>query len=246
MSLKSHFSESLVNFALTMERTKHTCDLQSCYLCTRCMPDWRLAIETHKKNEKFKKGKPIFREGEQVGGIFFIYSGKVKVHMRWDEEKDLIVRFAKSGDIIGYRGLGNDMVYPVSATALEDTVVCFIDNSFFEATLRANPNLAYDLMKFYANELQDAERRMRNLVHMESMGRVAGTLLMLKNIFGVNKQGFIDITLTKQDMASYSGTTYETFSRMSNELVKEKIIRVAGKNIAITMEVKLKELTAAD
>jgi len=229
-----------------MDRARQICDLQSCYLCRRCMPDWRLAIETHKENKKFKKGKTIFREGEQVAGIFFIYSGKVKIHMRWDEEKDLIVRFAKSGDIVGYRGLGNDMVYPVSATALEDTIVCFIDNSFFEATLRANPNLAYDLMKFYSNELQEAERRMRNLVHMEAMGRVAGTLLMLKNSFGINKQGFIDITLTKQDMASYSGTTYETFSRMTNELIKGKIIKVDGKNIAITKEAKLKDMTLAD
>jgi CRP/FNR family transcriptional regulator len=226
-----------------MKRSVPSCDLQSCFLCTRCSPAWLPAISAHRENRKFKKGAHIFSEGDPVEGIFFIYSGKVKVHKKWGDEKELIVRFARSGDMVGYRGLGNELVYPVSATALDEVIVCFVDIPFFESTLQVNPTLTYALMKFYANELQEAERRMRNLAHMEVKGRVAETLLMLKKTFGANKQGFIDITLTKQDMASYSGTTYETFSRMANELINEKLIKVSGKNMAILKEKKLEELT---
>lgn len=226
-----------------MTKNSKACDLQSCFLCTRCLPEWRAAIGNQKENRKIKKGAPVFREDEPVAGIFFIYSGNVKIHKRWGSEKELIVRFAKGGDIIGYRGLGNEMMYPVSATALEDVVVCFIDLHFFETTLQVNHQLTYDLMQLYAGELQEAERRMRNLVHMEVKGRIAETLLMLKKTFGVNKQGFINITLTKQDMASYAGTTYETFSRVTNELVNDKTIKVSGKNVAIVKEKKLEEMT---
>jgi len=226
-----------------MKKNNPACDLQSCYLCARCLPEWRTVISSRKENRRFKKGAAIFREDEPVEGIFFVYSGKVKVHKRWGSEKELIIRFAKTGDIIGYRGLGNDMVHPVSATALEDVVVCFIDLDFFETTLQVNHRLTYDLMRFYASELQEAERRMRNLVHMEVKGRIAETLLMLQECFGTNRQGFIDITLTKQDMASYAGTTYETFSRVTSELVNEKMIKVSGKNIAILKEKKLIGLT---
>jgi CRP/FNR family transcriptional regulator len=145
--------------------------------------------------------------------------------------------------MVGYRGLGNELVYPISATALDEVTVCFIDIPFFESTLEVNPGLTYALMKFYANELQEAERHMRNLAHMEVKGRVAETILTLKKIFGTDDQGFIDITLTKQDLASHSGTTYETFSRVANDLIKEKLIKVSGKNIAILKEKKLEELT---
>jgi CRP-like cAMP-binding protein len=227
-----------------MKNASNSCDLKSCFLCRNCLKEWLPAIETHKQNLLFKKGEIIFEEGNPVKGIYFLYKGKVKVHKRWGSEKQLILHFAKEGDIIGYRGLGNEKVYPVSASALEEVILCFIDIPFFEATLQVNHKLTYTLMQFYANELQYAEKRMGNLAHMEVKGRVAETLLMLKREFGQNSEGFINITLTKQDLASYAGTTYETFFRMINELEKEKIVRFSGKDIAILKEPKLQELIA--
>jgi CRP-like cAMP-binding protein len=226
-----------------MKRANNNCDLKSCFLCKGCLPDWLPAIEAHKKNESFKKGTIIFEEGDAVKGLYFLFKGRVKVHKRWGQDKQLILHFAKEGDMLGYRGLGKEKVYPVTATALEEAVVCFIDIPFFESTLQVNHQLTYDLMQFYANELQDAEKRMRDLAHMEVKGRIAETLLMLKENFGQDKAGDINISLTKQDLASYAGTTYETFFRMANELVKEKMIKISGKNIAILKETKLKELT---
>jgi CRP-like cAMP-binding protein len=227
-----------------MKNASNSCDLNSCFLCRNCLKEWLPAIETHKQNLLFKKGEIIFEEGNPVKGIYFLYKGKGKVHKRWGSEKQLILHFAKEGDIIGYRGLGNEKVYPVSASALEEVILCFIDIPFFEATLQVNHKLTYTLMQFYANELQYAEKRMGNLAHMEVKGRVAETLLMLKREFGQNLEGFINITLTKQDLASYAGTTYETFFRMINELEKEKIVRFSGKDIAILKEPKLQELIA--
>jgi CRP/FNR family transcriptional regulator len=108
--------------------------------------------------------------------------------------------------------------------------------------LKVNHPLTYQLMKFYANEMQDAERRLRDLAHMDVKGRLADTLLQLKKQFGINKEGFIDIRLTRQDIASYAGTTYETIFRMMTELKKARIIKVSGKNIAIANEEKLQQL----
>lgn len=226
-----------------MKKTDNACDLASCFLCKNSLKGWLPAIDTTKKNLHFKKGKLIFEEGENVLGIYFLYAGKVKVHKQWGKEKQLILHFAKQGDIIGYRGLGNERIYPVSATALEDVTVCFIELSFFETILETNHQLTYALMKFYANALQEAEKRMRNLAHMEVKGRIAETLLVLKNRFGQNEHGFINITLTRQDMASFSGTTYETFFRVITELKRKKIIKLSEKKIAILNEEKLIRLT---
>lgn len=226
-----------------MKKSAHICDVQSCFLCKRCLPDWLPVIASHKQNLVFKKGELIFEEGGTVSGIYFLYKGKVKVHKRWGDDKQLILHFAKEGDMIGYRGLGSDRRYPVTASALEDVTVCFIDIPFFETTLQVNQQLTYSLMQFYANELQAAEQRMRNLAHMDVKGRVADTLLMLKRNFQEDNSGAINIALSRQDMASYSGTTYETFFRVLNELSKEGIINFSGKSIAIIKEHKLEELT---
>lgn len=152
----------------------------------------------------------------------------------------MILRFAKSGDVLGHRGLGGNEIYPVSATALENTSACFISNDFLETTLQTNPRFTYKLMQFYMQDLQKAEARMRNLAHMEVKGRIAEALLEIKNIFGTKEDGFIRVTIIRQDIASYAGTTYETVFKFFNELTAQKIIRTSGKDIKILNEKKLK------
>src|SRR4051812_27938325 len=163
-----------------MKETKNGCDLANCYLCSHCVKDWHPAIAAHKKNFIFKKGERIFSEGDAVKGIYFIFSGKVKVHKQWDSDKEIILRFAQTGDILGHLGLGEASVYPVSTTAIEPTTVCYIDLSFFESSLQINPGLTYSLMKLFANGLQESEKRMRNLVHMPVKQRIALALLTLQ------------------------------------------------------------------
>jgi len=226
-----------------MKNDKHGCDLNSCMLCRLCLKDWLPAIEANKQNFLIKKGQQIFREGDPVEGMYFIYSGTVKVHKKWDKEKELIIRFAKKGDILGHMGLGDEAIYPVTTTALEPTIVCYIAMNFFESTLRVNNELTYRLMRFFAGGLQDSEKRMRNLVHMPVKGRIAQSLITLKNQFGTNNEGFINIELTRQDLSSFAGASYETLFKVINELVDEKIAKVSGKSIRILNETALKQLT---
>lgn len=226
-----------------MKQVKYSCDQQSCFLCSRCLKEWLPAIEANKKSYQYKKGELIFREGEEVTGIYFLNEGKAKVHKKWGDDKELNIRFAKKGDIIGHRGLGKETSYPVSATALENCTVCFIDLAFFKTTFKINTDFAFDLLMFYAEELQESEKRMRNLAHMPVKGRIAYALLILKEKFGLTPEGFINISLTRQDMASYAGTTYETVFRIITELTQANVLSVDNKEITILDEQALIKLT---
>ena len=221
---------------------KPTCNLYDCFLCQHCMIEWRPLIGINKETRIIRKGKPVFLEGDPVEGIYFMYEGWVKIHKQWTHPKELIVRFAGSGDIIGHRGLGDKKKYPVSATALEDSTVCFVTEEFLESSLKANSTLTYRFMLFYNTELQNAERRMRDMVHMETKGRIAGALLEMSHKFGTNREGFISLPLSRQDIASYAGTTYENLFKLFNELKKEKLITTSGKFIKIKNETKLHQL----
>ena len=226
-----------------MRMDKNGCDLKSCFLCRHCLPEWLPALEANKKTLVYKKGELIFREGDEVKGMYFIFKGTVKVHKKWGSEKELIIRFAKDGEIIGHRGLGDEIIYPVSGTALEPTIACYIDLDFFRTTLKVNNDFAVLLLLFYAEELQRSERKMNILAHMQVKGRIAYSLLSLKNKFGLTGNGGINIILSRQDLASYCGTTYETLFRFLNELATEKIISVDNKNITILKEEQLVNLT---
>ena len=226
-----------------MRMDKNGCDLKSCFLCRHCLPEWLPALEANKKTLVYKKGELIFQEGDEVKGMYFIFKGTVKVHKKWGSEKELIIRFAKDGEIIGHRGLGDEIIYPVSGTALEPTIACYIDLDFFRTTLKVNNDFAVLLLLFYAEELQRSERKMNILAHMQVKGRIAYSLLSLKNKFGLTGNGGINIILSRQDLASYCGTTYETLFRFLNELATEKIISVDNKNITILKEEQLMNLT---
>jgi CRP-like cAMP-binding protein len=226
-----------------VNKVLRSCDLEKCFLCSNTVPEWHETISLHKQNLKFKKGEVIFSEGQPVTGIYFVYEGTAKIHKKWDGDKELIIRFSANGAIMGHRGLGSKMIYSVSATAVEPLTVCFIDMKFFEASLKTNSSLCYKLMVLFAEELESSEQRMRDLAHMPVKGRVARALLVLEEQFGCNKAGTINLLLSRNDLAAFAAATYETVYRVITALVKEKIITVTGRQIAIDDRDRLIELT---
>ena len=216
-----------------MKKLKSVCDLKACLLCQLSKKEWIPAVALHRTNFKYNKGEVIFREDEELKGIFFVYEGTVKVHKHWGPDKELILRFAKKGNIIGHRGLGKDLVYPVSGTAIDPTTVCYFPLDFFQSSLKVNYEFLYELMQFFATELKESERNMRNLAHMPVKSRVLQALLTLEEKFGVTPDGYMNIIISRQDLASFAGTTYETVFRVLNELIAEEIIVVHHKQIKV-------------
>jgi CRP-like cAMP-binding protein len=226
-----------------MKKITLTENEKGCFLCSGCLKEWIPAILAHKKNYKVKKGEVIFKEGDPVNGIFFVNTGIVKVHKRWGADKELILRFAKESEIFGHRALGGNGTYAISATAVQAGIVSYVDMEFFEATLKVNADFTFNLLMFFAHDLRVSERKMRNLAHMPVKGRVAEALIMLKDQFGLTKEGFINIELSRQDLASYSGATYETVFRVINELIHEGLLVLSGKSISIANLGQLVKLT---
>ena len=83
---------------------------------------------------------------------------------------------------------------------------------------------------------------MRDLTHMEVKGRIAGALLEIATLFGLDKDRYITVALTQQDIASYTGTTYETVYKFFVELKMRKILSTSGKSIRIDKPELLRNL----
>ena len=226
-----------------MKEKKSKCDLATCSMCRSCRQEWLKAIDVNRKLIHYNKGELVFQEGDTVNGMYFIFSGLVKVHKKWSDNKELILRFAKQGAIVGHRGLGGDIIYPVSATALAASDICFVDLDFFLATLKVNPDYLFELMMFFAAELKESEKKMRNIAHMNTKGRIGQSLLTLQDKFGADTDGYINIEISRQDLASYTGTTYETLFKIMNELAEEKVIHIDSKRTKLLDQVKLKSYT---
>lgn len=222
-----------------MSKQSAPCDLSSCFLCRHTQPEWRQLTAINKQTRVFKRGETLFAEGEPVTGVFFMLTGAVKMHKQWGGERELIIRFATGGDIVGLRGLGSPVAYPISATALEQTTACFVATDFLEASFKANPTLTYEVLHFYATELQRTEKRMSAIAHMDVKGRIAAAIVAARDAFGAGEDGFIRIALSRQDIASYAGTIYETVFKVFTEWIAAGIISTEGKRMKILDEEKL-------
>lgn len=206
----------------------------NCFLCQHCLPEWKDALDPFRKIVHFKKGQTLFREGDPVTDIYFLHSGVVKVHQSWGKNRELILRFAGNGDVVGHRGQCN-ATFPVTATALQPGSACCVSTSFLETLLKTDPSFLYAMMQLFAAELEEARQRMKDLALMPARGRLANLLLHLG-------EKHTDLRLTRQDIASYTGTTYETVFRLLAQWSEEGAIRTTGKHIRILDAERLRSL----
>ena len=216
-----------------------SCELQKCVLCRSCNRRWSGEIAAHRQVLHFQKGQPILSEGQEARGLYFIYSGSVKVHQSWGPGNEFILRFAVAGDVLGHRAQGSGPASPISATALEPTTVCHITNEFLASTIEANPSFVHMMLLLYAAELQKAEKRMQNLATMPVKNRVAEALFVIRNALGTDGKGYFRIPVTRIDIAGYAGTTYEAVFRLLTAWSREGLISTAGKRIRLDDEKNL-------
>lgn len=187
-----------------------------------------------------KKGQQFIIEGAPVNGLFFVLKGRVKVFRTGLNGKEQIVRFAKEGEIIGHRGFGTEEYYPIGAIALEHTTLCYFSKDTLQEVLRTDSKFTYDLMLFYANELNKSEVKVKSLSQMTVRERVIDTLLYVRRKFG-QKENFINIQLSRREYSDYAGTTEEQVIRILSQLKKEGLIATKGKLIGIPDTLLLKQ-----
>lgn len=120
-----------------MKLSSTKCNQSTCFLCQSVLKGWQPLISLNKKNFEFKKGQQIFKEGDPVKGIYFIYDGKVKVHKYWDEEKEFIVRFANKGDILGHLGLWYRKFLSSFCYRIRESYSLLFRNGFFRIHFRS-------------------------------------------------------------------------------------------------------------
>ena len=189
---------------------------------------------------QYPKGQVLFFENANPNGIFVIYKGKVKVYKIGIDGKEQIVRLAGPGELLGYRSLISNENSKASAEALEETVACFVPRDTLFDFMRTNPQISLKMMELLAKDLRAAEERITHLAQDSVRERLAQTLLLLKENFGVREdKKTLNIILTREDLANIVGTATETVIRLLSDFKKDNLIDLFEKKIILLDERKL-------
>lgn len=208
------------------------------------LPDGVLAeLRERRTSLHLRRGEVLFREGEPAAGLYITCSGRVKIDRRTREGKHLITRLCATGDLFGHRAMLADESYEETATALEDSVVAFLDKGYVTSLLSHHGELALKLLRSLARDLGDSEAAATAMAYRSARERLVEALFDLHELQLAHPDasggGPWQFSLRRQDLAELTGLTLETTVRALKELEREGVLRLVGRTIDVEQPAKV-------
>ncbi len=190
-------------------------------------------INFEKEFRQFRRGEILYNEGGRISGFYCIHRGIVKVFKTGFDGKEQIIRFAKPGDIIAYRSVLSNEPACTSAKVIEDCQACFIPSEILIRLVKTNSNFAHELLKLACHELGEANAFITDIAQKTVRERLAEIILLLVNDFGLDEQNYLQISLTREELANIVGTATESVIRLLSEFKSDKLVELNGRKIRI-------------
>jgi len=195
-----------------------------------------------KETFQFRRGNVIYTEGSRITGCYCVSSGIIKIYKTGSDGKEQIIRFAKAGELIGFRSFFNNEAACTTAQILEDSTLCYIPGDLMIHFVKFNGNFAMDLLQLACKELGEANSYMTDIAQKTVRERLAEVLLNLKENFGLNTSQVLQISLTREELANIVGTATESVIRLLSEFKEDQIIELQGRQIRLVNPVALAKL----
>jgi len=196
------------------------------------------------RTRTYKKGEPVFFEGEEGAGFFVVVAGRVKVFKTSPEGKEQILHLFETGECFGEVAVFTGQGYPANAQAESKSSLLYFPRAGFVELIRKEPSLALNMLAVLSMRLRRFAGLIEGLSLKEVPGRLAAYLLYLSE----KEKDACDLKLdiSKGQLASLLGTIPETLSRILNKLNRLDLIQSDGSKITIVDRTALEELAAGE
>lgn len=185
-----------------------------------------------------KKGQVIHHEGDRVLGISLIMSGKVKAVKMAQDGRELITGIFEKDDFLDVNIMLSNDTYSDTAIAMEETVLCLIPREQLDRLVSLYPDVGIKFIKILANNIQEKEERLLQFAYQSVRKRIAEAIMRLVRQNGDGNS----IKITRENLASVSGTAPETVSRTLTDFKTEGLIEKQGSTVVVLKPEKLDKL----
>ena len=201
-------------------------------------------LANHFTLQNYKKNEIIHCEGETPTHLMCLLSGKVKVYKDGVGGRSQIIRMIKPVEYFGYRAYFSGQDYVTAAAAFEPSTICLIPMTAIVPLLKQNNELALFFIKLLSNDLGMADERTVSLTQKHIRGRLAESLIFLKESYGLEEDGStLSIYLSREDLANLSNMTTSNAIRTLSQFATEHLIAIDGRKIKLIDEEKLKKIS---
>lgn len=198
-------------------------------------PDDLERLMAQKSEHVYKKGEILFREGAYPSGLFYIVEGRVKKYKTDKMGKDQIFYVANDGELLGFHAILSEQRYPDSAATLGKSTIIFIPKEDFIYTLHQSPALNSRLLKTLCHEFAVLTNSITLFSRNSVRERLALQLIILREKYKINFEPgmIVEINISREDLASLTGTARENVIRILSEFKEAGIVETKGSKIRI-------------
>lgn len=191
---------------------------------------------------------PIFRQGEEVRGLYCLGSTRAKITeaRRLAGEGERLVRIAKPGDTVGHRSIFIQQSYRGTAMPIDPGYYCHIPKETVLRLLGQNSSFAVRLLSKMAREISTTESRNAAFHEKNVRERLAEVLTELASEHGVGQADGsvrIDVALRREEVAELVGAAEENVIRLIAEFKNSGLVREESKRLHVLSLEKMKSMS---
>ena len=173
------------------------------------------------------QNKMIILEGEKGSSFYVLAEGSVRLFKSAPDGREVTVKLVAPGEIFAEVILFEKDHYPVSATALVDSILFSMNRTSFNSLLE-NAEFRVEFISVLMKKQRYLAGRILYLTAYDVEERF---FRFLAEHYGKNRT--YDIVISKKDLASAIGTIPETLSRLIQRLTGRGIIRWEGNRLEL-------------
>ncbi len=178
----------------------------------------------------------LFHQGDSAQNCYFLLSGRLKLTKLHEDGGEAVIRY------IGPEGLAAAAVvlkgnqYTVTAKAIEEqTVVVGWGKNMLLQLMHQYPQVAVNILSIVLERLDEMQKRFLEMSTEQTERRLARTLLGIMRHAGTktDKGIRIDLDLSREDLADFTGTTHYTVSRILSDWARKGWIVTIRRQVTV-------------
>jgi CRP/FNR family transcriptional regulator, cyclic AMP receptor protein len=173
------------------------------------------ALLQRARRRTIRKSHLILHEGSAGDEVAIVLTGRVKLVASGAEGRDVVLAIRGPGELIGEMAALGGIRRTATAIAVDDVEVGYLDARGLRDFLNEHSAAALVLVRMLIRRWADADRDRISLATQDSVGRLASRLLELGEHHGAQTEHGvrIELSLSQDELASWTGATRETVSR---------------------------------
>ena len=181
--------------------------------------DRLIAISDLIEPRHYHADETIYDEADVIETLGVIHRGSIKLRKINEDGKERILSILYPGDYFGEASLLISKESQYDIVALEESAICTIELDAFRAIMKRDETMMLSMMDSLIQRIASRD----DLVIAESLVPAKERVLKALAHYAT-PEGFVQLPLSKKDLASSLGITPETMSRAINTLVREGIL----------------------